>query len=53
MSNKEVADKIKKDMQELLDLTVEEQQTQTINSRADELWNRIINNLQILGDKDE
>lgn len=53
MSNKELANKIKQDMQELLELTVEEQQGQTINNRADKLWNRIIDNLQILGDKHE
>ena len=53
MSNKELANKVKRDMQELLDLTVEEQRTQTIDDRADKLWNQIINNLQILGDKYE
>jgi len=53
MNNKELADKVKQDMQELLNLTVEEQKGQTINTKADKLWNRIIDNLQILGGKNE
>jgi hypothetical protein len=53
MSNKELADKVKRDMQELLELTVEEQKGRTINNKADRLWNRIIDNLQKLGGKDE
>lgn len=53
MSDKELRDKVKQDMQELLNLTVEEHKTQTINNRADRLWNQILDNLQKLGGKDE
>lgn len=53
MRKEELASAIKRDMQELLDLTVEEQKTQTINHRADRLWNQIVDNLQKLGGKDE
>ena len=53
MTKKELADRIKRNMQELLDLTAQEQITQTINHEADVLWNQIVDDLQKLGGKDE
>ena len=43
-------DELKSDIQELLDLTVEEHATGTINKEADKLWSKINNTLNKLKD---